>query len=421
MKWTRDDPIIQSLLDIDFYKFTMGQLVFRCYRDIKVVFSLINRSGVPLARCIRGSDLRRELDHVRKLHLNNSELHYLRGTNEYGDRMFGEDFLQFLRDMELPPYDLERVGDDYRLEFSGPWPKVMYWETIALSIINELYYRAQLENRSRFERDAVYADGTARLLQKIQALRQHPDITLSDFGTRRRFSGLWHDYVIGVLKEELPHQLRGTSNVLYAMKHGLLPMGTSAHELPVVIAARAFAGANGDRPDSEILSDAQNEVLRGWYGLYGSGLSIALVDTFGSDFFFRTAPADVARDWKGTRQDSGDPSDYSEKAIEWYRRHGVQPENKLIVFSDQLHVELMIDLHRRLGGRIGHTFGVGTNLTNDLGLKPISIVVKISKADGRSTVKLSDNPAKAMGDPQEIERYKRAAGYTCTETAECLS
>ena len=421
MNWMHEGPIIKSLLDTDFYKFTMGQLVFRQYRDIEVVFSLTNRSKAPLASFIREDDLRRELDHARELHFNNSELHYLRGTNEYGDRMFHEDFLLFLRDMELPPYHLERIGDDYQLEFSGEWSKAMYWEIMALSIINELYYRAQLEKMSRFERDAVYAAGIARLMEKIKILCQHPDITLSDFGTRRRFSSAWHDYLVGVLADELPKQLRGTSNVLYAMKHGLLPMGTSAHELPMVITAVAFAKADGSLSDSEILSGAQNEVLQGWYNLYGPGLSVALTDTFGSDFFFRTAPADVARDWKGTRQDSGNPHEYGERAIEWYKRHRVRPEEKLVVFSDQLNTESMICLHNRFRGRIGHTFGIGTNLTNDLGLKPISIVVKASRANGRSTVKLSDNPAKAMGDPNEVERYKQAAGYTNTESVECVS
>lgn len=421
MNWTHEGPIVKTLLDTDFYKFTMGQLVFRRYRDVEVTFSLINRSKVPLAHFIREDDLRRELDNMQKLRFNNSELHYLRGTNEYGDRMFSEDFLRFLRDMELPSYNLRQVDGNYQLEFSGPWQKVMYWEIPALSIVNELYYRAQLEKLSRFEQDTVYATGIARLAEKIKALRQYPEITLSDFGTRRRFSNKWQDYLIGILAKELPNQLRGTSNVLYAMKHGLLPMGTSAHELPMVIAAMAFAKTDNDTHDLKVLSDAQNEVLREWYDLYGFGLSIALSDTFGSDFFFRTAPTSVANDWKGTRQDSGDPYKYGEKAVQWYKRHNIEPKDKLIVFSDQLHVELMIRLHSQFQGRIGHTFGIGTNLTNDLGLKPISIVVKTSKANGRSTVKLSDNLAKAMGDPKEINRYKQAAGYTNIEAMECVS
>lgn len=421
MNLMSEGPIIQSLLDTDFYKFTMAQLVFQRYRNVEVTFSLINRSKAPLAEIIREQDLRRELDHALKLRFTDRELHYLSAVNEYRERMFGEDFLQFLRDKELPSHNLERVGNDYKLEFTGSWPTVMFWETLALSIVNELYYRAQLENMSRFERDKVSAAGIARLMEKVKALRQHPEITLSDFGTRRRLSGPWQDYTIGVLAEELPKQLRGTSNVLFAMKHGLTPIGTSAHELPMVIAAVAFANADGSRSDSEVLAEAQNEVLHGWHDLYGNGLSIALPDTFGSPFFFRTAPPRVARDWKGTRQDSGDPFEYGEKAIEWHKKHGASLQDKLIVFSDQLNVELAIKLHRHFRGRIGHTFGIGTNLTNDLGLKPISIVVKAAKANGRSTVKLSDNVAKAMGDREEVERYKRAAGYTNTEAIACVS
>ncbi|MDP3965216.1 MAG: nicotinate phosphoribosyltransferase, partial [bacterium] len=279
MNFTREGPIVQSLLDTDFYKFTMGQMVFRHYPDIEVTFKLINRSKAPLAELIREEDLRRELDSARRIRCTNSELHYIRGTNEYGDRMFREDFLEFLRDMELPPYKLARVGNDYSLEFVGPWAKVMHWEIPALAIVSELYYRAQLEKMSRFERDAVYATGIARLMDKIKTLRQYPDITASDFGTRRRFSYPWHDYEIGVLAKELPKQFRGTSNVFLAMKHGLLPMGTSAHELQMVVAALAFSRADGRRTDSEILNEAQNEILRRWYDLYGHGLSIALTDT----------------------------------------------------------------------------------------------------------------------------------------------
>lgn len=416
-----DGPIIKSLLDTDFYKFTMGQMVWRYYRDTEVEFSLINRSKVPLAEVISENDLRRELDHARTLRFNNSELHYIRGTNEYGDRMFSEDFLEFLRSMQLPSYKLERVDNDYRLDFSGTWQSVMFWETIALSIVSELYYRYYLDKMTRFERDTVFATGISRLMEKIKLWRLYPDVLFSDFGTRRRFCGPWQDYEVGILREELPNQFRGTSNVLFASRHGVLPMGTCAHETFMVVAALAFAKSDVRRPDSEILIQAQNEVLAKWYELYGSGLSIALTDTFGSPFFFETAPDWVARDWKGTRQDSGDPFKYGASAIKWHRRHGVNPADKLIVFSDQLNVELMVKLYLNFRGQIKTTFGIGTNLTNDLGLKSISLVVKPSKANGRSTVKLSDNLAKAMGEHNEVKRYKFAVGYTNTESIECIS
>ena len=421
MNWKNEGAIVSSLLDTDFYKFPMGQLIFRSYSNVEVEFGLINRSGAPLARFIREEELRDELDQVRSLRFNNSELHYLRGTNEYGERMFGEDFLQFLKNLQLPPYRLERVGDSYRLSFAGTWAAVTYWEIPALAIVNELYYRSQLDAQSRFDQDVTQAAGISRLREKIGRLREYPAITFSDFGTRRRFSGAWHDYLVGALAEELPAQFRGTSNVHLAMKHGLLPMGTSAHELPMVVAALAFAEADKTQDPEEILAGAQQEVLQGWWNLYGTGLSIALTDTFGSPFFFRTAPEYVARDWKGTRQDSGSPFSYGEQAINWYAKYGVDPLSKLTVFSDQLDVQRMVDLHLAFRGRLGHTFGIGTNLTNDVGFNPISIVIKTLKANGRSTVKLSDNLAKALGNSDEVERYKKAAGYTNTESAECVS
>lgn len=420
MSLTHRGPIVRSLLDTDFYKITMGQLAFLRYPDVEVGFSLINRSRVPLANFVREMDLRRELDRARMLRVSSSELQYLREIKEYGDNLFSEEYLRFLQILELPPYTLRRVGDDYKLEFIGPWPSVMFWEIIALAIVNELYCRAQLKGMNTFEKAAIARTGTDRLNQKIEALARYPDIILSDFGTRRRFSAAWQERVVLTLKDQLPKQFRGTSNVFLAMKYGLLPIGTSAHELPMVVAALAFA-KDQDEPDTEILRKAQNEVLSAWYDLYGHELSIALTDTFGSDFFFRTASSSVARDWKGTRQDSGNPFRYGANAIEWYKRHGANPKEKLIVFSDQLTVDLVTRLHSAFRGRIGHTFGIGTNLTNDLGPKPISIVVKAASANGRSTVKLSDNLAKAMGDTGEVERYKRAAGYTNDTSEECIS
>ncbi len=410
MKLLSDEPIINSLLDTDFYKFTMGQLVFRRYRDVEVTFSLINRARIPFAQYFSEEDLRRELDHVMKLRLRNSEYHYLRGTHEYGDKMFQDDYLQFLRDLELPPYKLIREGDDYRLEFTGPWPKVMYWETLAMSIICELYSRALLRKKSRFEQEAVFARGVQNLLEKICVFRHQPFLTFSDFGTRRRFSRAWQQYVVEVMREELPGILLGTSNVLFAKDVDLIPMGTSAHELPMVIAALAFAKAHPDTRSEDVLIEAQREVLNGWWSMYGRGLSIALTDTFTTDFFLRAANQDVAKLWKGTRQDSGDPFSYGEKMINWYRRYDENPKDKLTVFSDKLDPARMVALHAHFQGRLGHTFGVGTNLTNDLGLPTAEIVVKASRVNGRSTVKLSDDPAKAMGDLHEVTRYRQVIG-----------
>ena len=399
-------PIIESLLDLDFYKFTMGQMVFLKYRDVPVVYSLVNRTRqVRLAEFIDASELRSELDHVRSVRLNNSELHYLRGTNEYGERMFRESYLEFLRGLELPPYQLEEVDGSFRLQFRGAWSEAIYWETVALAIVNELYNRSLMKPLSRFERDLVFARGKMRLAEKIRVLRGRPEISFIDFGTRRRFSRDWQHYVDRTLAEELPAQFLGTSSAESAMLHGLVPMGTSAHELTMVM-----SGIMHDSDD--LIRASHNRVLQDWWDLYGWGLSVAVTDTYGSEFFFRDMEESQARAWKGLRHDSGDPFEFGEKAIRFYEGHGIDPREKLLIFSDGLELPIILALSRRFHGRIKLSYGWGTNLTNDLGFEPISIVVKAVEANGHRTVKLSDNLAKATGSREDIERFKRIFGHS---------
>ncbi len=407
-------PIINSLLDTDFYKFTMGQVVFNRYRDVPVTYAFKNRTkSVCLADYIDMEKLRRQLDYVRTLRFTKTELHYLRGTNEYQERMFREDYLSCLADLQLPPYDLEIVNGDLRLEFSGKWSEAIYWETLALSIVNELYYHSLLSKMSRFERECIFATGQLRLAEKIKKLKVRPDITFTDFGTRRRFSGGNQDYVVETLVNELPAtQFLGTSNTYLAMKHGILPMGTSAHEMFMVM-----AGIMGETDEGILHATAK--VLDDWWQQYGYGLSIALTDTFGTDFFFKCMSPSHARDWKGLRQDSGDPIVFGGEAIEFYQSYGIDPTDKLIVFSDGLDVDTIIKITGYFKGQIKCTFGWGTNLTNDLGLPALSLVVKTVRANGKPLVKLSDNLAKAIGEPQEVERYKRICGYTNTAYKEC--
>ncbi len=410
--------IIESLLDIDFYKFTMGQLIFHRYPDVPVKYALkVRTKNVRLATHISEADLRRELDHVQTLRFKNSELHYLRGTNEYSDRMFKEDYLEFLKNLALPYYALVRVGDDYELTFEGLWAETIYWETIALAIINELYYRSLMSEKTPFEQEVVYATGKMRLAEKIKKLRANRQITFSDFGTRRRFSREWQEYVVKIFVAEVPKQFLGTSNVLLAYKHNLLPMGTAAHELDMGVSGIMHGS------DEEIRA-SHNKVLRDWWDEYGFGLSIALTDTYGSDFFFSDMTKEQAEKWKGLRQDSGDPIEFGEKAIRFYKNHGIDPRAKFIVFSDGLDVDLMIKITNHFRNRIKFaffktTYGWGTNATNDLGPDPISMVIKLVESCGHGTVKLSDNLAKAMGKPEDIERFKKIFGCTTTLNEEC--
>ena len=407
------DPIIRSLLDTDFYKFTMGQLVFRAFRDVPVKYAFkLRTKGVDLAQYISMDQLRRELDHTMELHFQDNHIRFLRGTpkNAAGDRMFYEDYLGHLTNLTLPQY---KLTDDFTLEFPGSWATAIYWETYALSIISELYYRGLLDRMSTFEREVIFAQGKVRLAEKIRKLRTRPNMTFSDFGTRRRFSRIWQEYVVKTFASELPAtQFIGTSNVQMSMDLGLEPKGTFAHELDMGISGVMHGS------DDEI-RQSHNKVLELWYELYGEGLSVALTDTYGTDFFFRDMTKEQAKLWRGLRQDSADPFVFGQKAIKFYRDFDIDPRTKLVVFSDSLDVDLMISLYDTFTELFKVTHGLGTNATNDLGLSPLSMVVKLVESNGHGTVKLSDNIEKAVGTPEDIIRFKRIFGYNSTYSSTC--
>jgi len=408
-KW-KIDPIIRSLIDTDFYKLLMCQSVFHNKPDTIVTFSLINRTtSVPLAELVDEKELRQQLDHVRSLRLARGESTWLRGNTFYGKRqMFHPDFMEWFENLQLPPYHLERKGDQYELTFEGKWPEVMMWEIPALAILMELRSRAVLETMGRFELQVLYARAMTKLWEKVEKLRNLPDLRIADFGTRRRHSFLWQDWCVQAMMEGLGESFVGTSNCLIAMRRDIEAIGTNAHELPMVYAALAET--------DEDLARAPYKVLEDWQKEHDGNLLIILPDTFGTRNFLERAPDWLAK-WTGIRIDSGDPAEGAEIAIEWWKSRGEDPREKLVIFSDGLDVDKIIDLHHRFVGRVKVSFGWGTLLTNDFRglvpgdkLAPFSLVCKAVAANGRPTVKLSDNPLKAMGPPEEIERYKRVFG-----------
>jgi nicotinate phosphoribosyltransferase len=406
----RIDPIIRSLIDTDFYKLLMLQTVFRRHSDVTVEFSLINRSKeVPLARLIDEEALRAQLDHVRGLCLSRGESTWLRGNTFYGKRwMFGPDFMEWLENFRMPEYRLDRRGDQYELTFRGSWPEVMMWEIPALAILMELRSRAVLNGMGRFELQVLYARAMARLWEKIERLRRIPDLRISDFGTRRRHGFMWQDWCVEAMIEGLGPKFTGSSNCLIAMRHDIEAIGTNAHELPMVYAALADTDA--------ALRAAPYRVLENWHQDYDGNLRIILPDTYGTEQFLECAPEWLAS-WTGMRIDSGLPEEGAETAIRWWKSRGQDPRDKLVIFSDGLDVERIESLYDRFHGRVKLGFGWGTLLTNDFrklapndALAPFSLVCKAVSANGRPTVKLSDNPAKAMGPPDQIARYKRVFG-----------
>jgi nicotinate phosphoribosyltransferase len=406
----RIDPIVRSLLDTDFYKLLMLQTVFRRHADVQVEFSLINRSAhVPLARLVDEEELRAQLDHIRGLRLTRGESTWLRGNTFYGRRyMFGPEFMAWLEEFRLPEYELERRGDQYQLTFRGPWPEAMMWEIPALAVLMELRSRAVLANMGRFELQVLYARAMTKLWEKVERLRKIDGLRLADFGTRRRHSFLWQDWAVQAMLEGLEGKFTGTSNCLIAMRREVEAIGTNAHELPMVYSALANSDAE--------LAKAPYQVLADWHEEHEGNLRIILPDTYGSEGFLRNAP-DWLSKWTGIRIDSGDPAVGAELAIRWWTERGEDPRQKLVIFSDGLDADKIEELHRMFAGRTRVSFGWGTLLTNDFrglvpddALAPFSLVCKAQSANGRPTVKLSDNPHKAMGPPDEIERYKRVFG-----------
>ena len=404
------DPIVRSLIDTDFYKLLMCQSVFTNHPHTQVTFSLINRAThIPLARLIDEGELREQLDHIRTLSLSRGESTFLRGNMFYGKRqMFRPDFMEWFEGFRLPPYHLERAGDQYELTFEGTWSEVMLWEIPALAVLMELRSRAVLGRMKRFELQVLYARAMTRLWEKITRLQQTSGLRIADFGTRRRHSFLWQDWCVQAMIEGLGERFIGTSNCLIAMRREVEAIGTNAHELPMVYAALA--------PDDDTLARAPYQVLADWQAEHSGNLRIILPDTYGSDGFLDNAP-DWLSDWTGIRIDSGDPATGAETAIRWWQDRGQDPREKLVIFSDGLDVDHIEELHNRFTGRVKVSFGWGTLLTNDFrglahddGLAPFSLVCKAAAVNGRPTVKLSDNPNKAMGSASEIARYRRVFG-----------
>jgi nicotinate phosphoribosyltransferase len=408
-KW-KIDPIVRSLIDTDFYKLLMCQSIFRNKPDTTVVFSLINRSSkVRLADLIDEGELREQLDHVRSLSLTRGESTWLRGNMFYGKRqMFRSDFMEWFEGMRLPPYHLEKRDGQFELTFEGRWPEVMLWEIPALAVLMELRGRAVLNEMGRFELQVLYARAMTRLWEKIERLRAIEGLRIADFGTRRRHSFLWQDWAVQAMQEGLPGKFIGTSNCRIAMLRDIEAIGTNAHELPMVYSALTDTDA--------ALRQAPYQVLADWQEEHEGNLRIILPDTYGTEGFLRGAP-DWLANWTGIRIDSGDPAAGAETAIRWWQDRGEDPRQKLVIFSDGLDVDKIEELQTQFRGRVKVSFGWGTMLTNDFRglvaddrLAPFSLVCKALSANGRPTVKLSDNPAKAMGPADQIERYKRVFG-----------
>lgn len=401
--WKKDEPIIRSLLETDVYKILMLNYIFRNYTNLQATFSFINRTNVDLLQYVDIDQLREELAHVSTLRFTADEIAHLKGW-----AMFQSGFAKNLAELKLSVPEVSKRADGrLQIEASGLWSHSTLWEIATLAIITELYGRGKAKAEGLSETQ-LYNSGMDILLEKVAFLKENPQLHGSQFGLRRRFSGPWEQQMTEVLLAETSF-LSGVSNVRLARELKVEAQGTNAHELPMAAYAYARAKSNFDARNSVY------EVLADWQALYGQTALIMLPDAYGTDVFLEKMPDSYAYDWRGFRQDSGDAIEFGEKIVTFYKRYGIDPLEKLVIFSDGLNMERMQQLQVHFAGRINVAFGVGTNLSNDFGLiKPLSLVMKLTKVNGLETVKLSDNLAKATGDPKEVEVAKRIFGYDTT-------
>ena len=390
-------PIIQSLLDTDLYKFTMLQVVLHKFPQTHSVYQFrcrnLEDTAYPLSDIL--AELNAQLDHLCQLKFKEDELQYLRNL-----RFIKSDFVDYLELFQLKRRFIHASIDaqgrlDIRVE--GPMVQAMMFEIFVLAIVNELYFQ-------RIRNDEVWAEGERRLQQKIaliqsyqqQQLPEDPPFLVSDFGTRRRYSFAWQKHVIAAFHQAVPEVFRGTSNVLLAKELGITPIGTMAHEF-----LQAFQALDVR------LRDFQKAALETWVQEYRGDLGIALTDVVGMDAFLRDFDLYFAKLFDGLRHDSGDPYVWGDKAYAHYKKLKIDSKTKMLTFSDGLNVEKAWALHQYFKDRFQVSFGIGTNLTNDMGQTALNIVLKLVECNGQSVAKLSDSPGKTMTDNDTFLAYLR--------------
>ncbi len=390
-------PIIRSLLDTDLYKFTMLQVVLHQFPQAHGVYEFRCRNNdqtvYPLAE-IR-EELERELDALCELRFSQDELDYLRGL-----RFIKSDFVDYLELFQLKRRFVAVSTDEQgrlHIRIEGPMIQAMFFEIYILAIVNELYFR-------RLETPEVLAEGQRRLDAKAALLKEYakqqnpqdPPFLVSDFGTRRRYNLTWQEHVVRTLAQTEPDLFRGTSNVYLAKKLKLTPIGTMAHEF-----LQAFQALNVR------LRDFQKAALEAWVKEYRGDLGIALTDVVGMDAFLRDFDLYFAKLFDGLRHDSGDPYVWGDKAHAHYQKLKIDSRTKMLTFSDGLNLEKAWALHQYFKDRFKTSFGIGTNLTNDLGHTTLNIVLKLVECNGQSVAKISDSPGKTMTDNDTLLAYLR--------------
>ncbi len=382
--------MVPSLLDTDVYKFSMMQVVLHQFPGAVVEYRFRCRTpGVDLVPLIPA--LEREIDQLCSLRLDEAELAWLSGL-----RYLKTDFIEFLRLFRLQPryLHIDVVDGELDLRIRGPWLHTILFEVPLLAIISELYARHAYPGHD-------LSEGRRRLTEKIgqvRALDRPDEFIFADFGTRRRFSRAWQDEVVSTLADAVPGSLRGTSNLRLARALDLVPIGTMAHEF--IQACQAL----GPR-----LAETQRFAFEVWAREYRGDLGIALSDTYSLKAFLRDFDLYFCKLFDGARQDSGDPFVWAEAMIDHYRANRIDPNTRNLIFSDSLSIPKAAAVWQRFRDETNVSFGIGTNLSNDTGVAPINIVIKMTECNGQPVVKLSDSPGKVVSTDQAYLAWVRQA------------
>lgn len=380
--------ILKSLLDQDFYKYTMGQVVLQKFPDFMVRYKFKCRNKGIVWTKPMVSDIEKELAHFCTLSLKPEEINFLKSIRFL--KPFYIEYLKYLRpDMAHCKISLER--DELNIEVAGPWFHTIWWEIPVLCIVNEVYFHHTTDYNK------IRQSGIDRLQNKINLYTEFP-FPLMEFGTRRRYSRIWQEYVVKQLIKDCGANFTGTSNPYLAMKYKVTPRGTMAHE---------FIQA-GQACDGVTLANSQRYMFQVWSDVYRGDLGIALSDTLGFKKFLKDFDPYFSKLFDGARHDSGDPFEWARGMINHYNSLGINPSTKTLVFSDGLNFELADRINQAFGHQAKLLFGIGTNLTNDFeGVIPLQIVMKMVECNGRPVAKLSDSPGKTMCEDQDFMSYLR--------------
>ena len=383
--------VFNSILDNDFYKFTMQCAVVKLFPDARVKYEFINRGKHFFPEGFDDA-LRKAINEMAKLQLTKAEKEFLKKNCPY----LNLPYLDFLEGYHYDPSEVKinQIGNDLEVTVEGLWYRTILWEVPLLSLISELYYKMNDLERQGDDEITQKTLGKAKNLIELK-------VNFAEFGTRRRHSYKVHDVVMTALTQDSTSYFIGSSNVHFAMKYGVKPIGTHAHEWFM------FHGAQYGFKMANALS------LEHWVDVYRGDLGVALSDTYTTDVFFKQFDKKFAKLFDGVRHDSGDPIAFAEKTIKHYEKHGINPLFKYIIFSDNLNLEKISEITQACRGKVGLSFGIGTNLTNDVGLTPMNIVMKLTGVLGANdewipTVKFSDEKGKQTGDPKMIELVKES-------------